>query len=93
MLAHSDSRRSEGGSRAHVPLRVRALFGWSKRPRESVPRPGGAGHRDGVSRVSPPAVPYIRAFQYDKVATLTVVVLVMVIASEQLSVWICRQLR
>ena len=31
---------------------------------------------------------YIRAFQYDKVATLTVVVLVMVIAIEQLSVWI-----
>jgi ABC-type phosphate/phosphonate transport system permease subunit len=33
------------------------------------------------------------AFQYDKVATLTVVVLVMVIAIEQLSVWIRRRLR
>jgi hypothetical protein len=36
---------------------------------------------------------YIRAFQYDKVATLTVVVLAMVIALEQLSVWIRRRLR
>jgi hypothetical protein len=36
---------------------------------------------------------YIRAFQYDKVATLTVVVLAMVIAIEQLSVWIRRRLR
>jgi len=36
---------------------------------------------------------YIRAFQYDKVATLTVVVLAMVIAIEQLSVWVRRQLR
>jgi phosphonate transport system permease protein len=36
---------------------------------------------------------YIRAFQYDKVATLTLVVLAMVIATEQLSVWIRRRLR
>ena len=36
---------------------------------------------------------YIRAFQYDKVATLTVVVLAMVIGIEQLSVWLRRQLR
>jgi phosphonate transport system permease protein len=36
---------------------------------------------------------YIRAFQYDKVATLTIVVLVMVIALEQLSVWVRRRLR
>ncbi len=36
---------------------------------------------------------YIRAFQYDKVATLTIVVLVMVIAIEQLSTWIRRRLR
>jgi phosphonate transport system permease protein len=36
---------------------------------------------------------YIRAFQYDKVATLTLVVLLMVVAIEQLSVWIRRRLR
>ena len=36
---------------------------------------------------------YIRAFQYDKVATLTVVVLAMVLAIEQLSVWIRGRLR
>lgn len=36
---------------------------------------------------------YIRAFQYDKVATLTVVVLAMVIAIEQLSVWVRSRLR
>lgn len=36
---------------------------------------------------------YIRAFQYDKVATLTVVVLAMVIAVEQISVWIRHRLR
>jgi phosphonate transport system permease protein len=36
---------------------------------------------------------YIRAFQYDKVATLTLVVLAMVIATEQLSVWVRRRLR
>jgi phosphonate transport system permease protein len=36
---------------------------------------------------------YIRAFQYDKVATLTLVVLAMVIVTEQLSVWIRRRLR
>jgi len=36
---------------------------------------------------------YIRAFQYDKVATLTLVVLAMVIATEQLSVWVRRHLR
>ncbi len=36
---------------------------------------------------------YIRAFQYDKVATLTVVVLALVIAIEQLSVWVRRHLR
>lgn len=36
---------------------------------------------------------YIRAFQYEKVATLTVVVLAMVIAIEQLSVWVRRHLR
>jgi phosphonate transport system permease protein len=36
---------------------------------------------------------YIRAFQDDKVATLTVVALVMVIVIEQLSVWIRRRLR
>jgi phosphonate transport system permease protein len=36
---------------------------------------------------------YIRAFQYDRTATLSVVVLVMVIAIEQLSVWIRRRLR
>jgi phosphonate transport system permease protein len=36
---------------------------------------------------------YIRSFQYDKVATLTLVVLAMVIAIEQLSVWIRSRLR
>lgn len=36
---------------------------------------------------------YIRSFQYDKVATLTVVVLVMVLVVEQLSVWIRKRLR
>jgi phosphonate transport system permease protein len=36
---------------------------------------------------------YIRSFQYDKVATLTVVVLAMVLAIEQLSVWIRGRLR
>ncbi len=36
---------------------------------------------------------YIRAFQYDKVATLTLVVLLMVVAIEQLSVWLRRRLR
>jgi phosphonate transport system permease protein len=36
---------------------------------------------------------YIRAFQYQKVATLTIVVLLVVVLIEQLSVWIRRQLR
>ncbi len=36
---------------------------------------------------------YIRSFQYDKVATLTIVVLVMVVIVEQLSVAIRRRLR
>lgn len=36
---------------------------------------------------------YVRAFQYDKVATLTLVVLVMVIAVEQASVWLRQRLR
>ncbi len=36
---------------------------------------------------------YIRAFQYEKVATLTFVVVVMVVAVEQLSVFIRRHLR
>lgn len=36
---------------------------------------------------------YVRAFQYERVATLTLMVIVMVIAVEQLSTWIRRQLR
>lgn len=36
---------------------------------------------------------YVRAFQYEKVATLTVVVLAMVIAIEQASIWCRKQLR
>jgi phosphonate transport system permease protein len=36
---------------------------------------------------------YVRAFQYGKVATLTIVVLAMVILIEQLSIWCRRQLR
>lgn len=36
---------------------------------------------------------YARAFQYEKVATLTVVVLLMVVLIEQLSTWCRRQLR
>ncbi len=36
---------------------------------------------------------YIRSFQYEKVATLTIVVLAMVIVIEQLSVWCRRRLR
>jgi phosphonate transport system permease protein len=36
---------------------------------------------------------YIRAFQYERVLTLTVVVLALVIAIEQLSVWLRRRLR
>lgn len=36
---------------------------------------------------------YIRSFQYDKVATLTIVVLVMVVLVEQLSVFIRKKLR
>ncbi len=36
---------------------------------------------------------YVRAFQYEKVATLTIVVLAMVILIEQLSIWCRRQLR
>ncbi|MGI9449516.1 MAG: phosphonate ABC transporter, permease protein PhnE [Geminicoccaceae bacterium] len=36
---------------------------------------------------------YVRAFQYEKVATLTIVVLLMVIAIEQVSIWCRRQLR
>lgn len=36
---------------------------------------------------------YIRAFQYEKVATLTIVVLLMVVAIEQISTWCRRRLR
>lgn len=36
---------------------------------------------------------YVRAFQYEKVATLTIVVLLMVIAIEQISIWCRKQLR
>jgi len=36
---------------------------------------------------------YVRSFQYEKVATLTVVVLLMVIAIEQISIWCRKQLR
>jgi phosphonate transport system permease protein len=36
---------------------------------------------------------YARAFQYDKVATLTVVVLLMVVLIEQISTWLRRRLR
>ncbi len=36
---------------------------------------------------------YVRAFQYEKVATLTIVVLLMVVAIEQISIWCRRQLR
>jgi phosphonate transport system permease protein len=36
---------------------------------------------------------YVRAFQYEKVATLTIVVLLMVVLIEQISIWCRRQLR
>lgn len=36
---------------------------------------------------------YVRSFQYEKVATLTIVVLLMVLAIEQLSIWCRKQLR
>ena len=36
---------------------------------------------------------YVRAFQYERVATLTLVVILMVIAVEQLSTWVRRRLR
>ena len=36
---------------------------------------------------------YVRSFQYERVATLTLVVILMVIAVEQLSTWVRRRLR
>ncbi len=36
---------------------------------------------------------YVRSFQYEKVATLTIVVLLMVVVIEQISIWCRRQLR
>jgi hypothetical protein len=70
-------RAAPGRGGGRGPGRCRAGF-------PLTPFPGGVGFYIQL---------YIRAFQYDKVATLTVVVLVMVIAIEQLSVWIRRRLR
>ena len=36
---------------------------------------------------------YVRAFQYERVATLTLLVIILVIAVEQLSTWVRRRLR